>query len=289
MINGKTYYQILGVLDDAEDIVIRAAYKVLAQKYHPDKFSGDKSVAEQKMSEINQAYEVLADAVKRRDYDELLGKPDYSSTLEEGDTFDDIPEGNWREITSYFPDLQAITASLRQISRALEVTYKLHLMEKRLFEKRHEIADSFRRVYMEKYFGADPEIQRFARFCIERNLRNTAKSLNKAVSLLGSEVDSERILKKIFNDYYPKLSNENGRLAYRIYTTDDESKLDIEECIYFLYLNKISVDTVGIISYVYTISVDGDVKYYRQSPSQLKAFTKRVAASFLADISERKN
>ena len=35
MINNKTYYQILGVTPDAEDIVIRAAYKVLSQRYHP--------------------------------------------------------------------------------------------------------------------------------------------------------------------------------------------------------------------------------------------------------------
>jgi len=33
----KVYYRILAILDDAEDIVIRAAYKVLAQKYHPHK------------------------------------------------------------------------------------------------------------------------------------------------------------------------------------------------------------------------------------------------------------
>ena len=33
----KDYYKILGVLDNAEDIVIKAAYRALAQKYHPDK------------------------------------------------------------------------------------------------------------------------------------------------------------------------------------------------------------------------------------------------------------
>ena len=37
----KDYYRTLGVLDDAEDIIIRAAYKALAQRYHPDKWKGD--------------------------------------------------------------------------------------------------------------------------------------------------------------------------------------------------------------------------------------------------------
>ena len=45
----KNLYQILGVLDTAEDIVIRAAYKALAQKYHPDKWSGDVGEATLKM------------------------------------------------------------------------------------------------------------------------------------------------------------------------------------------------------------------------------------------------
>ena len=40
MANEKTYYQTLGVTPDAEDIVIRAAYKALSQRYHPDKFKG---------------------------------------------------------------------------------------------------------------------------------------------------------------------------------------------------------------------------------------------------------
>jgi DnaJ-class molecular chaperone len=65
----KNYYKILGVLDDAEDIIIRAAYKALAQRYHPDKWTGDKNSATQKMAEINEAYEILSDSAKRKNYD----------------------------------------------------------------------------------------------------------------------------------------------------------------------------------------------------------------------------
>ena len=45
----KDYYRILGILDDAEDIIIRAAYKALAQRYHPDKWKGDKTEATKRM------------------------------------------------------------------------------------------------------------------------------------------------------------------------------------------------------------------------------------------------
>ena len=72
MINGKTYYQVLGVLSTAEDLVIRAAYRSLSNKYHPYKCVGDAKYAHDRMIEINLAYETLGDSGKRRQYDEQL-------------------------------------------------------------------------------------------------------------------------------------------------------------------------------------------------------------------------
>ena len=66
----KDYYQTLGVAKSASDKEIKQAYRKLARKHHPDVNPGDKS-AETKFKEINEAYEVLGDADKRRKYDEL--------------------------------------------------------------------------------------------------------------------------------------------------------------------------------------------------------------------------
>ncbi len=63
------YYAILGVHPTAEDIVIRAAYKALAQRYHPDRFNGSQDEAHRRMSELTKAYDVLADPVRRTKYD----------------------------------------------------------------------------------------------------------------------------------------------------------------------------------------------------------------------------
>jgi hypothetical protein len=63
------YYAILGVHPTAEDIVIRAAYKALAQRYHPDRFAGSPDEAHRRMSDLTKAYEVLADPVRRQKYD----------------------------------------------------------------------------------------------------------------------------------------------------------------------------------------------------------------------------
>ena len=54
-------YEVLGVSPQAEDIVIRAAYRALAQRYHPDKSDEPKETAALRMRSIQEAYQVLSD------------------------------------------------------------------------------------------------------------------------------------------------------------------------------------------------------------------------------------
>jgi len=63
----KDYYKILGVNRNASQEEIKKAFYKLAHKYHPDKAGGD----EEKFKEINEAYQVLSDENKRRQYDQF--------------------------------------------------------------------------------------------------------------------------------------------------------------------------------------------------------------------------
>ena len=63
----KDYYEILGVSPHSEVEVIRAAYKAMMRKYHPD--TNKSEVEGRRAKEINEAFEVLSDPVRRHEYD----------------------------------------------------------------------------------------------------------------------------------------------------------------------------------------------------------------------------
>ena len=95
----KDYYKILGVPEDAAEEEIKKAYRRLAHKYHPDK-GGDVK----KFKEINEAYQVLSDKEKRRQYD-MARKGMGSFRFEDlGDIWKDTFERGGFE----FPDLEEI-------------------------------------------------------------------------------------------------------------------------------------------------------------------------------------
>ena len=80
----ETLYDILEVSRKASKEVIEKAYKTLAKKYHPDlQTAENKEIAEKRMKEINEAYDVLSDEQKRKEYDEKLEAEDERKKQEE--------------------------------------------------------------------------------------------------------------------------------------------------------------------------------------------------------------
>jgi DnaJ-class molecular chaperone len=101
----RDYYEVLGLAKDASEEEIKASYRRLASKYHPDKLSeNEKSSGEIKFKEAKEAYETLSDKEKRNMYDQIGHPQDnfqtYHKTQTRSWTFD--TETNMREV---FEDL----------------------------------------------------------------------------------------------------------------------------------------------------------------------------------------
>jgi len=79
------YYKILGVDKSASETEIKKAYRKLAMKYHPDHTKGDKS-AEEKFKQVSEAYAVLSDKEKRKQYDQF-GSSGFHQRFSQEDIF----------------------------------------------------------------------------------------------------------------------------------------------------------------------------------------------------------
>ena len=66
----RDYYEVLGVIKSSSSEEIKKAYRKLALKYHPDRNKGDKA-AESKFKEASEAYHVLSDKDRRKNYDQF--------------------------------------------------------------------------------------------------------------------------------------------------------------------------------------------------------------------------
>jgi curved DNA-binding protein len=82
----KDYYDVLGVKKTATEEEIKKSYRALAMKYHPDRNPGNKKEAEERFKEINEAYAVLSDKDKRRQYDQF-GPSGFSQRYSQEDIF----------------------------------------------------------------------------------------------------------------------------------------------------------------------------------------------------------
>jgi molecular chaperone DnaJ len=96
----RDYYEILGVSRSCTEIELKAAFRKLAMKHHPDRNPGDKE-CEHRFKEINEAYDVLKDGDKRAAYDRFghaafehgVGGPGHGFGADFGSAFADIFEG----------------------------------------------------------------------------------------------------------------------------------------------------------------------------------------------------
>ena len=262
----KDYYKILGILNDAEEIIIRAAYRALAQKYHPDKWSGDAKDANRRMSEINEAYEVLSEKEKREKYDsEYFSNHQRNETQEDENSEDSnfISEEDeaWDLGLSFYPNIKSEYEELTKISRFLGNSFKAKLIDGKLYDQSKQIKNNLEKSYLEKYYGDNKKIQEFAKNLLLNDYKKEAIQVNKIVRLIGSSITYDQIYKKILGEF-SHLQNDRkiyDKAGIKKILSDLHGDVYAKEKLVHLYVRFIGKELrieSGIFS---TIFLDGNI------------------------------
>lgn len=222
-------YAVLGVLPGADQVVINAAYRALAQRYHPDKWRGDPAFAHEKMSEVNKAFALIGSEDQRKKYDsERSGESTgdfYKNEDGKDQAFRDefaAHQNEWNLAVEIYPDLEFTRNNLRKISSALDFEYVTVLLATKDFKSRRSLARNIEQKYLERFFGGNAEIVAFAKRLILNGRRDAALKLNQYIAVLGENLDAEKVILRIKEDY---LSEEIKQEREK-----EELKGKFEEC-----------------------------------------------------------
>lgn len=135
----KTLYEILEVSENASKEIVEKAYKVLAKKYHPDlQAEGDKQEAEKKMKQINEAYEVLSNEEKRKEYDVKLIQERKQEEVQE------------QTQTEYYQNQYTQPMSEKEYREALKRQYQERREEQ---ERQRQMQEQYEQRYQQAYEG----------------------------------------------------------------------------------------------------------------------------------------
>ncbi len=209
----KNYYHILGLSFESnpETQLISAAYKALIKLYHPDVFKGDKKTLNRKITEINEAYEVLKDKKKKNIYDEELKKFQQDKSFDYSDEeFEDTDQFNkkyidqdWEIALLVYPELERNKKILSKYSQKLSLQFQFYLLETKEFYKFEIIKKRFINAFLERKFGTSEEIKAFSKILIENGFKKNAIYLNKLIKVIG--YNSEKRIIRTFFKQFPDL------------------------------------------------------------------------------------
>lgn len=214
----KNYYTTLSVSDDSDIEVIKAAYRALCKKYHPDKknYQQEESIA--RMQAINEAYEILSNDSTRREYDLKRAKTTYSGGKEEHENFEsDVHiEEAWQLATEYKKELVRYYKELAKLNQRLANTFKITLIEKKCFDAAESVAHQFEKDYLNRYFGNSRDLQDFAKKLIHLKYVDAAKELNKIINVFGDNLDAKQIIIKVSDKYNYPPSSSTDQTTYPV-------------------------------------------------------------------------
>jgi len=210
------YYSALGILPSADSETISAVYRALAKKFHPDVYRGDQTIAERRMRELNEAYAVLSDEIRRKNYDDARKTKYGQSGSFSGASDAEAAESkaaelaDWQLVKEYHPECEEARANLEKMSPALALAFQLELLRTKSFSSASAIRLKLKSEFLTRYFGANGYIREFAEGILKEGQLDAAKELNRVVKVLALDNSSDALaleaIRKIKNKFGVKFT-----------------------------------------------------------------------------------
>ena len=155
------------------------------------------------MAALNEAYDVLKDTVKRKEYDsERRGKNQAEESYFTGEvggppSGSDPLQEDWDLADVFFNgELVQIEKQLENISWQLAYTFKAFLLQEKAFEMRFQIAEQLEQDFFEFHYGSSPRILSFAKELIAKSRHKEAAELAHVMQVLGHDAEAARVLSR---------------------------------------------------------------------------------------------
>lgn len=193
----KDYYAILGLSSQAPPEVVKAAHRALAKKFHPDLHSGEDTEAEKRFQEIQEAYEVLRDEDKLKQYLHLRAQ--IQLQMQQQQAAPARPhirprvylklDDRWDHLVRRHPELSQHYAKFCFLSHKLGRQYKLIILGNQDPARFNRVAAKLERQFYRRHFSYHRNLQRLAK-------KLAASHRRHAVRMLQTEIKGRRFVSK---------------------------------------------------------------------------------------------
>ena len=181
----KDYFAVLGLSPHADPDVVKAAYRALAKKYHPDRQSGSESAGRDKFHELQEAYELLRDEQQRRHYVGLRERAEQRQREAAARHARPVMllrlDDRWEHLVREFPATSRDYARFCLISPRLGQQFKLTILGTENPASFGRVAARMERRFYRRHFSYHSDLHTLARKLAHRRRRHALRELSREI------------------------------------------------------------------------------------------------------------